>query len=782
MNSDEKSPRSEIIRVRGIVQGVGFRPTVWQLAARIGISGTVRNDGDGVLIEATGSAAALDDFASAILREKPPLAEIHRLERTPFENAGFEAGFSIISSRGSDANTGVSPDAATCRACRDEIRNPSDRRYRYPFTNCTHCGPRLSIIRGIPYDREQTSMSAFRMCPRCQQEYDNPADRRFHAQPNACPDCGPKVWIERPTGERFTSGDAIQAAAEALKKGDIVAIKGIGGFHLAADATNNKAVQRLRKRKLRYDKAFALMAPDVETIKEYCHISETESTALQSPAAPIVILDRIETAATDGLSDALAPGQNTLGFMLPYSPLHHLLMNEFDTPVVLTSGNRSEEPQSTDNEDARERLEPIADLLLLHDRDIVNRVDDSVVREMADSIRPLRRARGLAPAPLQLPSGFEDIPPLLAMGGELKNTFCLAVSDRAIVSQHMGDLEDFSTWMDYRKNLDLYAELYQHQPVAVIVDRHPEYLSSKLGREIAAERNIELIEVQHHHAHIASCLAENGYPLDGEAVLGVALDGLGFGDDGSIWGAEFLRADYLGYERLGCLKPVAMPGGALAMHEPWRNTYAQLKASLERDHMHRRGNRIELLQFLQQKPLKTLDAMIEQNRNAPLASSAGRLFDAVAAAVGICRENASYEGQAAIELEALIKPEEYGSAEAYDFRIAKEGLMILDSAPIWKQVLDDLEQGASASLISARFHKGFARAIILIIKNLCARHCLKRVALSGGVLQNRTLLEEISTDIRPTELGLMLQQEFPANDGGISLGQAAIGAAQLIKR
>jgi len=777
------------IRVRGLVQGVGFRPTAWRIARELDLAGRVRNDGEGVLIEAWGAADRLDALVRALRERCPPLARIDAIERVPLDGASAPAGFEIEDSAATAPHTGVVPDAATCPACVEDTLSPFSRRYRYPFTNCTHCGPRLSIVHAIPYDRANTSMAAFPMCRDCRAEYENPADRRFHAQPNACHACGPRAWLERADGHAFSTDaltqlDDVDAACTLLQRGEIVAIKGLGGFHLACDATDAGAVARLRERKRRFDKPFALMARDIEVIRRYCEVTGAEEALLRAPQAPIVILD----ARTDtDLAPGVAPGQRTLGFMLPYTPLHHLLLRRMDRPVVMTSGNRSDEPQCTADDEARERLGGIADWLLLHDREIVNRVDDSVVRVMDGAPRLLRRARGYAPAPLPLPAGFEAADAILALGGELKNAFCLVRDGQAILSQHMGDLEDAATWADYRRNLALYAELFQHTPQALVIDRHPEYLSAKLGRERAVAEGIELIEVQHHHAHIAACLADNGWPLDAGPVLGVALDGLGYGDDGTLWGGEFLRADYRGYERLGTFKPVAMPGGAQAMREPWRNTWAHLMAEMGWARYKMNYDELELTRFLESKPLKTLTAMLKRGTNSPLASSCGRLFDAVAAAIGVCRERAGYEGQAAIELEALVDRETLENESddlAYPFavpRLGGTGLPYIEPLPMWQALLGDLILDTPPGVMAARFHKGLARAVVHMVHKLTHREderTLDTVALTGGVFQNRTLLEQVAERLRALDYRVLTHRQTSANDGGLALGQAVIAAAR----
>ena len=500
----------ENIRVTGIVQGVGFRPTVWRLARECGLVGQVWNDAAGVTIHAWGKQQMLDAFVQRLQARQPPLAHIDAIIRSALNEATeVPKDFRIVTSQVGEVRTGVAADAATCPECLAELQDPANRRYRYPFTNCTHCGPRLSIVKAIPYDRANTSMAAFPMCAQCQAEYTEPDNRRFHAQPNACADCGPQVWLEDAEGRRLApndDSDAIATAARLIRQGNILAVKGLGGIHLACDAGSVAAVDTLRRRKRRYHKAFAMMARDIQMVARFAEANAAEKALLRDKAAPLVVLN----AAGESLAGGIAPGQNTLGFMLPYTPLHHLLMQDMTRPIVLTSGNRSDEPQTITNRDAHQRLEQIADYYLLHDRDIVNRLDDSVLRLVSGEPRMLRRARGYAPLPIRLPEGFADADHILAMGGELKNTFCLLQEGRAILSQHMGDLEDAATYQDYRHNLQLYRQLFEFRPGLIAVDMHPGYLSTQLGRRIAAEEGLQLIKVQHHHAHIAGCMAEHG--------------------------------------------------------------------------------------------------------------------------------------------------------------------------------------------------------------------------------------------------------------------------------
>ena len=775
-----ESCRSETLRVQGIVQGVGFRPTVWRLASECGLVGWVRNDAAGVLMEIWGDAASRDGFVERLQLEAPPLARIDAIVRTPGSEGTMPEDFRILASTSGTVRTGVAPDAAVCGECLAEIWNPADRRYRYPFINCTHCGPRLSIVRAVPYDRANTSMASFPLCTECRCEYDDPANRRFHAQPNACPACGPRLWLDDRSGAAPATDDPIRLAAQRLREGRIVAIKGIGGFHLACDASNAQAVAELRRRKRRYAKPFALMARDVAMVERYARISGAERAALLDRAAPIVLL---ETRCA-GLAPEIAPGQGRLGFMLPYAPLHHLLLQELDEPLVMTSGNRSDEPQCVDNGEARSRLGGIADAFLLHDRDIVNRLDDSVVQIADGKARLLRRGRGYAPASLPLPPGMAGSPSVLAMGGELKNTFCLLQDDRLILSQHLGDLENAPTLKDYRRSLGLYRDLFQHRPAMIAVDRHPDYLSTQHGQALAETEGLPCVPVQHHHAHIAACLAEHGWPVEGPKVLGIALDGLGMGEDGALWGGEFLLCDYADSRRLAGFVPVPMLGGTAAMREPWRNAYAHLRLVLGWETLVREYGHTEIVRFLQSKPLATLERMWTQRLNSPPASSCGRLFDAVAAIIDVCRDAAAYEGQAACELESLASPAFDSERErGYGYSIERDAVpWTLSWKPLWRGLLDDLSAGLPLPILAARFHHGLAQAVAEVAAALCREQDISNCILSGGVFQNRLLLEETARRLRAFGLDILMPKRVPANDGGLALGQAVIAAMRELRR
>lgn len=763
--------KAERIRIRGIVQGVGFRPTVWRIAHELSVLGSVRNDGEGVLIEAQSSLVNLEQFVSRLQTEAPALAQITSIEREVIA-LQTQTDFQILASHYSNAHTHIAPDAATCKECIHESFDPQSRRYQYPFTNCTHCGPRLSIVTGIPYDRAQTTMQTFALCEACAAEYHHPADRRFHAQANACAVCGPQVWLETVT-EKIQGYAAIQACAEQIMQGQIVVIKGLGGMHLAVDASNVDALLKLRKRKHRPAKPLALMAKNLAQIEQYCLVNAEEKAALESAVAPIVLLERKPECS---LSDALAPNQHLLGFMLPYTPLHHLLMDCLEQPVVLTSGNVSGEPQCISNEQSLAQLGEIADTQLLHNRDIANRVDDSVLRFMAGEMRVLRRGRGFAPKPIDLPKGFEQAPKVLAFGGELKNTFCLLEQGQAILSQHNGDLANYQTLQDVQQHLALYQAVYQYQPDAVALDRHPNYHISQWGRGWAAERNLPIIEVQHHHAHLAACLADNAYPLATGEVLGIVLDGTGYGSDHTLWGGEFLKANYQKFERLAFLKPVHLYGGQQAILQPWRLAIAHLEATGRWQQLARDYAQLAAIRYLQTKPLASLKAIAERGLNCPLTSSIGRLFDAVAALLGICCESVSYEGQAAIELEACVDRGLLTELAGYPFAF---NAYQLDPSPMWQTLLADLAAGQSQAWIAARFHKGLAHSLIEIASQLAKQHQLTTIVLSGGVFQNRVLLEAVHAGLKG-QFTVLMQRQVPANDGGLALGQAAIVAAQLL--
>lgn len=772
MSSGAGHVETRRIRVSGLVQGVGFRPTVWRFAHEEGLTGYVLNDGGGVAIEATGPPSAVERFCRRLSAEAPPLARIDGIETTVVSEPGEPAtAFVIRDSAAGVVATGIVPDAATCPDCLAECLDQSDRRHGYAFTNCTHCGPRLSIVQAIPYDRRTTTMAPFGMCPACRHEYDSPADRRFHAQPNACPACGPRLWLEDESGPR-SEADPLQAAARLICVGGIVAVKGIGGFHLACDATSEAAVAELRRRKARDDKPLAVMARDLDMARTLARVGAAEAAALSSPAAPIVLLERRADAP---LAPAVAPRHRRIGVMLPYTPLHHLLLSSAMRPLVMTSGNRSDEPQCTTNDGARVRLAGIADAWLMHDREIANRLDDSVVRIDTHGPAVLRRARGYAPAPLALAPGFASAPVTLAFGGELKATFCILSGASATLSQHLGDLEEPATCADFRNTLALYRRLFEVTPAIVAIDKHPDYASNGWGAALARETGARLVTVQHHHAHLAAVLAEHGIGPEATRALGIILDGTGLGDDGTIWGGEFLLGGYLAFDRVAHLEPIRLPGGAAAIREPWRNTLAHVRASSLAGRFEA-GLDHAALDWLRQKPVAVMDAMLKQGLNAPLASSAGRLFDAVAGALGICRDRQAYEGQAAMELEAMAMP--YASdATPYPVSIGDTPSGAVSFAPMWPALLDDLAGGVPRGVVAARFHGTLIAAIARTVARLAGRHHIDVVALSGGVFQNRILLEGSRIAIGRIGLPVLTHCRVPSNDGGLSLGQAAIAAA-----
>ncbi|MBL1405675.1 MAG: carbamoyltransferase HypF [Rhizobiales bacterium] len=782
------------IRVRGTVQGVGFRPNVWRLARQCDLVGDVKNDASGVLITVHGQRQNVDTFCKLLDTDIPILSKIDSIEINTIKGSVIFKDFQISESNPGETNTNVTSDAAICLACKEETLSPFERRYRYPFTNCTHCGPRFSIVEKVPYDRANTTMATFEMCDECRAEYENPQDRRFHAQPVACYKCGPKAWLEHlgegiVTFDMHSMLDDVDAVCSLLQKGEIVAIRGIGGFHLACDATNEKTLKLLRERKKRDAKPFALMARDIDIIKSHCIVSKIEEELLNSAEAPIVLLEKSDDCC---LPNEIAPGLNTVGFMLPYTPMHHLILRRMERPVVMTSANISNAPQVTQNEAVKEKLSGIADYALFHDRDISNRVDDSVVRVVGGTARIMRRSRGYAPGAISLPDGFAQAPDVLAYGGELKSTFCLFKNGTAILSQHQGDLEDPDTYDDYCSNLKLYEQIYDHKPALLACDKHPEYLSTKLAREQSQANNMPLVQIQHHHAHIASCMVENGLALDCDPVLGIALDGVGFGDDGTIWGGEFMITDYHEYNRVGTFKPIAMIGGAQAIKEPWRNAYAHIVAEMGWDRFAINFSELELFKILSDKPREMIDQMLKNDINVPLASSCGRLFDAVAAAVGLCTHIAAYEGQGAMLLEAAIDQDTLNSTgedAAYPLsapNLQTTSMPYIEPLAMWQALLGDLILKTPVPVMAARFHKGLAEAIVLMAEK-CAKKvgendaAIKQIVLTGGCFQNGTLLELVTEQLIAKEYQVLTHSRVPANDGGLALGQVAIAAATAMK-
>ncbi|UCF61891.1 MAG: carbamoyltransferase HypF [Anaerolineaceae bacterium] len=756
-------PRGARIHITGIVQGVGFRPFVYSLATRLSITGWVRNTSAGVEIEVDGTPEALDAFVHALREEAPPLARIDEFHVQDQPANGF-SDFEIIHSEAiPDAFQPISPDVSLCADCLRELLDPNDRRYRYPFLNCTNCGPRFTIIKDIPYDRPQTTMAPFEMCADCASEYENPLDRRFHAQPVACPECGPHISLEVDGKTVAEREEALQAARRVLKEGRVLAVRGLGGFHLACDATNPDAVATLRRRKLRVDKPFALMMPDLETVEAHCLLDDVERELLQSHQRPIVILMRREES---DVTHEVAPGQDTLGVMLPYTPLHILLIEpeeDFPPALVMTSGNLSEEPIATENEEARERLDDLADAFLLHDRRIQTRCDDAVVRTFDGAVYPLRRSRGYAPFPVHLPW---KLPPILAVGGELKNTYCLTRGSYAFLSHHIGDMENYETLCAFEDGVDHYERLFRVQPEIMAYDLHPDYMATRYALARAEQEGLSAEGVQHHHAHIAACMAEHGIP-DGESVIGVSFDGTGYGEDGAIWGGEFLLTDYRRFERPYHLAYVPLLGGEAAVRQPWRLALAWLfQADLEAD------EDLAVIETAGPEARELLKRMYDGRINAPLTSSMGRLFDAVSSLANV-RHEVNYEAQAAIELEALVDPDENG---VYRFMFADENI---DPVPMFREIVGDLRAGVSVPKIAARFHNGVAHMVDQVCRAIRDQSGIEEVALSGGVWQNMVLLSRTVRLLRQSGFEVYLHRQVPANDGGLSLGQAVVAAHRL---
>ncbi len=751
------------VTVRGVVQGVGFRPFVYRLAHKHGLTGWVRNTSESVEIEAEGEEWRLCAFVEELRSKVPPMASIETLEVSLSEPQGYTA-FEI---RGSKTKEGkyqlVSPDIATCRDCLREIFDPQDRRYRYPFTNCTNCGPRFTIIEDIPYDRPRTTMKKFKMCPQCQEEYENPLDRRFHAQPNACPRCGPSLELVTSKGAPVASDDVISTAARILKEGRILAIKGLGGFHLACDATNSEAVSLLRERKHRPAKPLAVMMSMLEEIKEHCVVLPKEERLLLSPQCPIVLLKWKKEESS--VCEEVAPALKYLGVMLPYTPLHHLLLREAGIPLVMTSGNISEEPIAKDNDEALHRLGHIADYFLLHNRDIYAKYDDSVTF-VEEGTRLIRRARGYAPYPIILPFKAKQV---LACGAELKNTFCLTREQHAFLSQHIGDLENEETLEHFERTVELYQKLFRIRPEVIAYDLHPEYLSTKYALSLKSQGDYRLVAVQHHHAHIVSCLAENG--TDGP-VIGVALDGTGYGSDGAIWGGEFLLADYRGFERLGHLEYVPLPGGEAAIRKPYRMALSYLFHSLGQE-VSLEG--LPLLSQLSPAEVEVVRLQVQRGINSPPTSSMGRLFDAVSALIGV-RGVMDYEAQAAVELEMLAPDGAEGmELEPYPFSIVEEdGCRVVRLGELIRAVVQEIRSGVPSSLISARFHRTVAELILQLCRLISRDTGVKQVALSGGVFQNRLLFRLSTRLLKQAGFEVLTHRAVPCNDGGVSLGQAVV--------
>ncbi|MDP9429465.1 MAG: carbamoyltransferase HypF, partial [Actinomycetota bacterium] len=742
------------IRVRGTVQGVGFRPFVYRQAVDLSLSGWVGNDGGDVVLEAEGDGRAVDRLVDRIRERPPPLATVEDVEVADLRPAGG-AGFRIgASTTGTDADLRVSADVAPCGACLAELADPRDRRFGYPFVNCTDCGPRYTIVRSVPYDRPATTMAGFTMCPACQAEYDDPSDRRFHAQPNACPECGPQLaWTG--AGEPAVGPAALAAAVTCLAGGGTVAVKSVGGYHLACDATDPAAVARLRVRKHRPDKPFAVMVPDLAAADALCSLDPVAREMLASSRRPVVLAPRRAGAA---VADQVAPGLRDLGLLLPPSPLHVLLLTDLDRPLVMTSGNLSDEPVTCDDGEARDRLGPLVDGVLGHDRPIAVRADDSVVRAHGGRLQVVRRARGWVPQPVRLP--VEADRPVLAVGAQLKNTVALARGRALVVSHHLGDLQHWATSVAFEQAIDHLTELARVRPAVVAHDLHPDYRSTAWARD----SGLPLVAVQHHHAHVAACLAEHGRD---RPVLGIAFDGTGLGTDGTLWGGEFLLADLTGSRRVGHLACAALPGGDAAVREPWRTAVSWLHRSLGEDVAARLGPALD--------PRWPAVLSVVRSGRSPETSSVGRLFDAVAALLGV-RSRVSYEGQAAVELEALAGTAGRARTPVYPMDVV-DG--VLDPAPLLEQLVADRARGVAPARIVAGFHAGLAASAAQLAGALAGAHGVDTVALTGGVFQNGLLTDLLRGHLRRAGLRVLTHQTLPCNDGAISAGQAAVAAALL---
>lgn len=795
------------IAIKGVVQGVGFRPFVFTLARQLELTGWVRNTSAGVDIEVDGPAAAINAFVESLKNNAPPLARIDDLQVQSSPPQGFR-DFEIVHSQPIEhAFQPISPDVCICPDCLKELLDPADRRYLYPFINCTNCGPRFTIIEDIPYDRPNTTMAGFPLCAQCASEYQDPLNRRFHAEPVACPLCGPQIWLElgaenpgspHPRSQERTI-ETLAATQRLLRAGKIVAIKGLGGFHLACDAQNPQAVTELRRRKLRVDKPFAVMMPDLQTVQEHCQLSEEETRLLESRPRPIVISPR---RVSSTIAEMVAPGQETIGVMLPYTPLHYLLFtvmpgDEAFAPakaLVMTSGNLSEEPIATANDEARRRLGSLADAFLMHDRPIRTRCDDSVVRSFdvglpstrmekqnntPVSIFFFRRSRGYAPDAIRLPWATPEI---LATGAELKNTFCLTRQEYAFVSHHIGDLENYETLNAFEDGIQHYQQMFRIDPQIIAYDLHPNYLATRYALQRAEHGGLATCGVQHHHAHIAACMTDN-HLAEERRVIGVSFDGTGFGEDACIWGGEFMICSFADFVRPYHLQYTPLPGGDKAIREPWRMALSWLHTAgiPWSDHLLPVRYLLENETNASQR-LETLQRQIQSGLNAPQTSSVGRLFDAIAALVGL-RQVVNYEAQAAIELETIADPDERGGYEfliepdlPQNGRSSQPG--VFNPAPVFEAVLEDLHQGLGPERISARFHNGLAQLVCQVCQQLREQSGIRDVALSGGVWQNMKLLHETVRSLHAAGFTVLVHRQVPANDGGISLGQAAVAASR----
>lgn len=753
----------ENIIIKGVVQGVGFRPFIHKLVQNYNLSGWVLNSNQGVEIDIEGEMEELNSFVSDIKVKLPPLARIEKIEVNQLHLIGYK-GFSIKKSITKEENgfVLVSPDISICEDCLQELFDPRNRRFHYPFINCTNCGPRFTIIKDIPYDRGKTTMRVFEMCPQCQSEYENIEDRRYHAQPNACAECGPQVFLYQ-NKRKLENVDPVKEAVKLLKDGKIGAIKGLGGFHLACDATNNEVVTKLRLLKNREAKPFAIMSFNLEKIKQYCKLGKKEEKWLINRARPIVLLKKKEDSL---ISSLVAPRNNYLGVMLPYTPLHYLLLKDNFTALIMTSGNIADQPIIGDNQEALEKLDGIADFFLLYNRDIFNRCDDSVVKIVNEGNVFFRRSRGYVPYPIILDFKLKEV---LALGGELKNTISFSKENYVFPSQYLGDLKNVETLGFLKESIKNLEKIFRVNPEIIACDLHPDYLSTQFAEEIGAKKGLKVVKVQHHHAHIVSCMAENNIK---EKVMGVAYDGTGYGDDGKIWGGEFLLCDLKKYFRVGHLKYYPLPGGDKAIAEPWRMAYSYLYSiygpkakTLDIDFNHR----------MDYDKLSIIEKMIDKNINSPLTSSCGRLFDAASSLIGI-RDEINYEGQAAMELESLCAS---GIKERYKFCIYKEGKeFIIDPKEIFVDIIEDLKKGIDKKVMAAKFHNTVAEFTLNLCGKIRENNGINKIALSGGVFQNRYLTEKIISLLERDNFRVYTQRIVPPNDGGISLGQVVVAGSE----
>jgi len=748
------------IEIRGTVQGVGFRPWVWRLAHEHGIAGRVSNDSRGVTIDAFGLAAALDDFERGLRASPPPAAEIRELECNPIPAEPSSDFVIVASQQGEGLQVSIPPDLATCDACAAEIVDPGNRRYRYPFTNCTNCGPRFTISRSVPYDRPATTMASFPMCAPCRREYEDPADRRFHAQPNACPACGPRLRALDAAGRPTGWNDPIERAAAALRAGLIVALKGLGGFHLACDATSPEAVTRLRNRKRRDAKPFAVMARDLPAAEGLAALSPEERRLLLSAERPIVLARRRPDAR---LAPEVSPDTDLVGVMLPYTPLHHLLLADVRRTLVMTSGNLSENPIVCRDEDALAQLRGIADVFLVHDREIESRCDDSVVRVVAGGPAILRRSRGWVPRPIAVATPFEE--PVLACGGHLKNTFAIGLGSSVYLGPHIGDLENLETLSAYEEAIDRMERFLRVEPAIVAHDLHPEYVSTVYARDT---RRGTKIGVQHHHAHVASAMAENG--IEGRAI-GIAFDGTGYGTDGTAWGAEVLVADFRGFERVGTFRPIALAGGEAAIREPWRTAVALLEDAFPEGAPF---DRLPLFEKVDARTLELVRHVLAHRIASPLARGIGRYFDGFGA-LFLGRPESRYEGQIAAAWNAAADPFEQ---RIYPFAVDRTAdLWEADLRPAVREAVAQFLQGTGPATISGRFHRTIAAAAAALVGGAAERKGVLPVVATGGCFQNALLAESVVEAIGRRGFSVSLQRRVPPGDGGLALGQAVVAAA-----